>query len=532
MEEKNQKQINYKDLLLWPKEKIIEYYLKTENKNQGLQKENNHLRQLNKELEDKVVHIEGQLVKLTNTIFGKKSEKSSDKKEKSNKILEQDKTSNNKQNKKDRKKRGYTPLLPSERYPDAEIIERHVELGVAPSCSCCEAQMQDSGLTEESEMLGVIPKQYFIIRQIRHKYCCKKCYGSIKTAPNIPRILSGSAYSDGMIIDVAMSKYCDLIPINRYSTIAGREAFLDIPPNSLIGLTHKLADFIAAIYIKIRDEIQSSLVLHADETPHRMLEDNQENKSWYLWGFSNKNSAYFEIHNNRSGDVASEILSNSAVEYLVSDVFSGYNKAVEESNKIRAQEKKAKIKNVYCNAHSRRKFKEAEINFSEQTEFYLKTYSKIYELESEGKEDPTQLVEKRIEISHLFEQMKTIAQHDKETVSSKSALATAINYFLKNYEGLTRFTSDARLPIDNNHQERLLRNPVIGRKTWYGTHSKQGARTAAIFYTIVESCKLNDLNPRTYLENLVNDIHLGKQISTPREYKLRNNIKSAQSNSS
>ena len=103
--------------------------------------------------------------------------------------------------------------------------------------------------------------------------------------------------------------------------------------------------------------------------------------------------------------------------------------------------------------------------------------------------------------------------------SDKSAMGKAMNYFLKNYDGFTRFTSNPELPIDNNPAERLLRSPVIGRKTWYGTHSKRGAETAAILFSIMESCKLNQVNPREYLKNLVQDLHLGKDVYTPKEYK-------------
>jgi hypothetical protein len=94
-----------------------------------------------------------------------------------------------------------------------------------------------------------------------------------------------------------------------------------------------------------------------------------------------------------------------------------------------------------------------------------------------------------------------------------------MNYFLENYDGLTRFLENPELPIDNNPQERLLRNPVIGRKTWYGTHSRRGAETAAILFSLVESCKLNQVNPREYIKKLVQDIHQRKDIYTPKEFK-------------
>ena len=87
----------------------------------------------------------------------------------------------------------------------------------------------------------------------------------------MPRICPGGAYSDEMIIDVALSKYCDLIPIERYAAMAGRNGIKDLPPQSLIQLTHYLADFCSPIYDRIKQDVLLNPVIHADETPHRML---------------------------------------------------------------------------------------------------------------------------------------------------------------------------------------------------------------------------------------------------------------------
>ena len=94
-----------------------------------------------------------------------------------------------------------------------------------------------------------------------------------------------------------------------------------------------------------------------------------------------------------------------------------------------------------------------------------------------------------------------------------------MRYFYNNYKELTFFTSDPNLPIDNNSQEALLRSPVVGRKTWYGTHSKQGAETAAILFTLVEGCKLNKVNPREYFMKLISALHRGDGPLTPSEFK-------------
>ena len=115
--------------------------------------------------------------------------------------------------------------------------------------------------------------------------------------------------------------------------------------------------------------------------------------------------------------------------------------------------------------------------------------------------------------------MKANAMEELGQYSLKGKYAKALKYFLKNYETLTFFLKDAETPIDNNAQERNLRSHVMGRKSWYGTHSKRGALTAAILFSIVESCKLIQVNPRQYFESLVKDMLDGQDPYTPADYK-------------
>jgi transposase len=477
--------------------------------NETIMRDNRRLRALNSELEQKKLFVNEQLIVLKSKLFGRSSER-----EPSKELKEKNRQAN-----KDKK---IKVQLPSLRYPEAQLIERHVVFDAMPACKCCGIGMQDSGMTEDSEYLTVIPEQFLVIRQMRHKYRCGKCHGGIVTAPKPPKIKEGSSYSDEMVIDVAVSKYCDLLPIERYSRIAGREGMKDIPPQSLIEATHNLSNYVYRAYEKIKAEIKSSKVLHADETPHKMLEGDIKS-NWYLWGFSNLQSCYFEIRNTRSGDVASEMIGESSCEYLMSDVFSGYARAVTEANKIRKEKNLPLLKNIYCNAHARRKFKEAEGAFPEEARFFIECYKEIYQLEDYMKgKPPDKIPDKkklRKEMMPRFTAMKNRAMELLKGYSTKSSLGKALSYFLKNFEEFTVFIKNLELPIDNNAQERLLRNPVIGRKTWYGTHSKQGARTAAILFSIVESCKMNGINPREYLTTLVRELHQGNLPFTPAEFK-------------
>jgi transposase len=450
-------------------------------------------------VEEEAYRIGELYIRVRNRIFNPKSEKS--------KKLEP-------KPKKDKKKPEKRNLQPSERYPDAIIIEQDIELDPAPPCRSCGVRLEDSGLVESVEVLSVIPKQYIIKRQNHHKYCCRKCHGDFKTSPAIPRIKPGSAYDDAIIIDVSMSKYCDLIPIERYSQMAKRSGFPGIPPQSLIELTHYLADFLDPVYSLIREEVLKSELLYADETTHRMLEGDPK-KTWFLWGFSTESASYFECHDTRSGDVASELLMSAECIFLMSDVYAGYNKATKQCNVARAERGVPLLENIYCNAHARRKFKELEEQ-SETCKIFVSKYENIYrELKISKELDPIAQSESRRYIKTIFLEIYQEGTALLDSISSKSAEAQAINYFVKNFAGLTRFLDFDKLPIDNNHQERLLRKSVVGRKTWLGTHSRRGAETAAKLMTIVETCHLNRINPREYVAQVVKAMLRGQSPYTP-----------------
>jgi transposase len=213
-----------------------------------------------------------QIAELKDTIYGKKSER-----------YKKPVNNDDDDAKKPAKQR---PKKLSERYPNIPINEVFVELEPIPACPCCNKTMIDSDMTEDCEQLTVIPKKYEITRFKRVKYVCD-CHQAIVTAPPIERIIPGSAYSDEMITDVALSKYCDLIPINRYVAMADRAGIKDLPANSLIETTHSFADFVSPVYTLIKQGILRSRVLKADETPHRMLEGDDKDR-WVFVGVFNR----------------------------------------------------------------------------------------------------------------------------------------------------------------------------------------------------------------------------------------------------
>jgi transposase len=488
------------------KEELIASHLIIEDELLRFVRENYRLR--NQSLSDGQLRLilAEQIAELKENVYGKKSER-----------YKKPKNGNGDDSESESKKR--RPKKLSERYPNIPINELFIEQDPVPNCPCCNKTMIDSDMTEDSEQLTVIPKKYEITRIKRVKYVCD-CHGAIVTAEPLERIVPGSMYSDEMITDVALSKYCDLIPINRYVAMADRAGLLDLPANSLIETTHGFADFVSPVYTAIKQGILKSRVLRADETPHHMLEGDDKDR-WYLWGFSTDILCYLECRDTRSGDIASDVLIKSKCEVLVSDVYTGYGKAIRVANELRGSEQMPLIRPAHCNAHARRGFFKMWPKYKEAA-FYLDHYHEIYQLNSKSKgQAPPIVLELRNQMRWRFEAMRARAMEELGSYSLKGKYARALKYFLKNYDTLTYFLRDADVPIDNNAQERNLRSHVIGRKTWYGTHSKRGALTAAILFSIIETCKLNNVNPREYLKALIADMHDGVAAYTPAEFKNR-----------
>lgn len=405
--------------------------------------------------------------------------------------------------------------LPSKRYPDLEIKESVVRPEHPPKCSCCGEEMKESGLFDVSEKLEVIPKKYYIERSKRVKYNCGKCHGGMVNTPAPSSIVPASNYGDTLIIDAVLSKYCDLIPIDRYVLIAAMNGLIGLPPQSVIELSHHLADFLSDVLKKIKNEVLFSKNLRADETRHKMLEGD-DTKNWHLWGFFCSCACYFEIHNTRSGDVIKDFLKLSQAESLLSDDFSGYHRAVREVN----EECNRKIIWALCNAHAYRYFRDASTAWKVECEIFLKLYGEIYDLEKQKKKaiSVSEQLKLRQQMLPLFEKIKENCEKLTKEGTSVGHLKSAINYFLTNYKELTVCTQNIEIELDNNFSERNLRPPVVGRKTWLGTHSKRGAFTCAVLFSIVQSCKINGINPRNYFPWIVNRIHNNEEILTPYEY--------------
>lgn len=463
-----------------------------------------------------IAQLQQQIERLRNKLFGRSSERRKKGKKK-------------KAGKRGNQKGGAAQRvrLPSEQFPDARIEECTLQDATAPECDHCAQPMGDSGMRETSERLEYQPAEVYILRTHRVRYHCKCCQSAPKTATLPERMAPGSSLGDSFIIQACISKFYDLIPTTRFAKILAR-GNAAVSHGLLLKAQSIMAFVLASLYRAIKQEIVNSRVVSADETIHRQLEENNGNWRWYLWGFSNQTSIYFEIHDTRSGDVSIEFLIKSLVLFLVSDAYTGYNRTIREVNKRRKAQELPLLQSCLCNDHSRRYFFYAQEAVLAQKA--LDVYGEIYKIESQVQEllkEPVyqepensgKALELRQTADPLFNQIYDISCEILLDAPEKSLEATAARYFLNHVEGLTLFLRHIELPISNSPAERGIRDSVLLRKTALGNHSKTGAEEAAIHLSVMGSCKMAGVNPTEFLE-FTRIKYLAKEtLLTPFQYK-------------
>jgi transposase len=417
--------------------------------------------------------------------------------------------------------------LPSEQFPNARIQEIVLGGGEPPTCAECEQAMVDSGLRETAERVEYQPAEAYIVRTHRVRFHCKCCQSAPQTAALPERLAPGSSLGDSLIIQACISKFYDLIPTTRFAKILARGKAA-VAHNLLLKAQSVAAFMLLAIYRAIKQENLNSRMIFADETIHRQLEENRGKWRWYLWGFSNGKSIYFEIHDTRAGDVSIQFLIESLVLFLISDAYSGYGRTIREVNEQRQRKGLPLLQSSLCNDHGRRYFHYAqEVPLAKRA---LDIYDEIYKIEDKVQdllknpryqeaENSAKALELRQTADPLFEQIHDISAEILMEAPDKSLEAVAAKYFINHEQGLTLFLQHIELPISNAPAERGLRDWVQLRKVSLGNHSLAGAEEAAIQLTVMCSCKMAEVNPQEYLD-FTRLRYLSKEpLLTPAQYK-------------
>jgi transposase len=312
--------------------------------------------------------------------------------------------------------------------------------------------------------------------------------------------VEGGRYSVEFAVHVALQKYAYHLPLARQERMFRREG-LGVERQTLWDQLEALARHLQKSYEALLSEVFTSPLIHADET-HWYLLDKGPGKKWYAWTVASPDAVYHRILPSRSGATAKTVLGDYAGVVVV-DGYASYQTATKS-----AQEGPAPATLAFCWAHVRRKFVEA-LRFQPACEQVLELIGQLYAieedlpdwhaLEGQAQQDALahRLVVRQQQSAPLVERIKTWALSQK--AFPDSAFRNALEYMLELWKGLTVFLHNPRVPLDNNHVERQLRDMVVGRKNHYGSKSQRGTEVAALFYSLLETAKLRGEDPGDYL---------------------------------
>lgn len=391
------------------------------------------------------------------------------------------------------------------------------ELDPGTCCPDCGGELRLVG-EDVSEMLDMIFAHLKVIEIARLKKSCRCCEKMVQVpAPSRP--IPGSMASAGLLAYVLVSKFDDHIPLYRQNEIFARMG-ADIPDSTLVDWCGRAMRTLQPLIERIEASVMESDLLHADDTPIRVLDRSLRKrglgkgvKKGRIWtyvrdqrpwaGTAPPGAVYYFAPNWKAEHVHYHLRHASGI--LQADGYKGYSKLYEPGS-----DGNARFKEAACWAHLRRDFHDFWTSTkSEIAQEALKRIGAIYDIERKisGQSADMRLAARQKLSKPKVEAFFEWSDKQLTRISGKSDLAKAFRYCLTRKEALRLFLEDGRVAIDNNVAERALRPIGIGRKNWLFAGADTGAETLARAMTIVETAKMNGLDPQAYLADILDRIN-------------------------
>ena len=364
-----------------------------------------------------------------------------------------------------------------------------------PRCGCMLRRIGE----DISEKLDYTPGVFTVERHIRGKWVCTQCE-TLTQAPVPAHIIDKGIPTAGLLAQVLVAKFADHLPLYRQEKIFGRAGF-EIARSTLAQWVGYCGVQLQPLADALKEEILTHGVLHADETPVQMLKPgNGKTHRAYLWAyapgaFEDMNAVVYDFCETRAGEHARAFLGDWRGR-LVCDDYSGYKAGFASGRVIE----------VGCLAHARRKFFDLHVaNKSQVAQSALHQINAVYQIERELKDltpDERQRI-RQVRSKPLLDALHRWLLLTRQKITDGSATAKALDYSLKRWTALTRFTGDGRLPVDNNHIENQIRPIAIGRNNWLFAGSLRAGKRAAAVMSLIQSAKLNGHDLYAYLKDVL-----------------------------
>lgn len=359
------------------------------------------------------------------------------------------------------------------------------------------------GITEE---LDYTPGKFFVRQIIRPKYARPLQKDDIDgaeiiIAPMPARPIDKCIAGAALLTYIVINKYIDHLPVYRQVQRFTREG-MKLPASTITGWISQVCALLEVLYAVHCKMVFDGDYIQADETPLKVLDKTKKGTTHqgYLWVYRApvENLVVFDYQPGRSGEGPKECLKNFSG-HLQSDGYEVYN----------AFDGKG-ITLLHCMAHSRRKFDEALGNDKQRAEHAIIEIQKLYAIERKAKEGnftPQQRYAIRLEeAAPILEALEQWMKSEYPSVLPQSPIGKAISYSLQRWKKLCLYLTDGKLEIDNNLVENALRPVAIGRKNYLFAGSHRAAQNAAMLYSFLGTCKINNVNPFEWLEDILNRI--------------------------
>jgi transposase len=374
------------------------------------------------------------------------------------------------------------------------------------SCRCCQGELHRIG-EDKSERLDMVPAHFRVLVTIRPKYACRACEDGVLQAPAPARLIEGGLPTEATVAQVLVSKYADHLPLYRQAQIYARQG-VNLDRSTLADWVGHAAWHLRPLHERLLVKLRQMPRLFADETTAPVLDPGRgRTKTGQLWAYAADDRpwggadppgvAYVYAPDRKAERPIAHLAGFKGI--LQVDGYAGYSKLAERGD----------VRLAFCWSHVRRNFYElATPGPGPIASEALKHIAGFYAIEKDirGRSADERRAVRQQKARPLIDAFEVWLRAKLALISQKGKLAEAIRYALSRWEGLTRFIDDGRIELDNNTVERSIRPIALNRKNALFAGSDGGAEHWATIASLIETCKLNDVDPLGYLTDVLTRI--------------------------
>ncbi len=386
----------------------------------------------------------------------------------------------------------------------AHLPRERVVLPSPTSCPCCGGKLAKLGETI-TETLESIPRSYKVIQTVRERFSCRSCEAVTQPPAPFHVIARGRAGPD-LLATIIHGKFGEHQPLNRQSERFACEG-IDLSVSTLADWVGACTAALSPLVTLIKTHVLAAERIHGDETTVPVLA-KVKTVTGRIWTYVRDDqpfggpappAAIFFYSRDRSGEHPCRHLAGYAG-ILQADAYAGFNDLYHPARKP------GPILEAACWAHGRRKlFVLADVAKAPLAIEAVRRIDAIFDVERDinGLPATQRHAVRQVRVVPLVTSLETWMRGERGRLSRHADVAKAMDYMLKRWEAFTRFLDDGRICLTNNAAERTLRGIALGRKAWLFAGSDRGGERAAAMYSLLATAKLNDVDPRAWLADVL-----------------------------